>query len=202
MKTTDPFFWLLIALCIAAAGCISADTTKPSAAATGVPAAGTTSPGPTGSPAAATTAPAGTAAAVIATVTTGPSAIRPEPGLATIARITGGPGVTSQNVTVPAGYWELWYSADPLATGGQDSHSATGSQSALFPSLTIQITDTRTGTVIDTVEPPGGLDRALWASSGDPRPWSVKFYGGNTEYNFLVTGRHIASFTLEVRVRA
>jgi hypothetical protein len=55
--------------------------------------------------------------------------------------------------------------ADPLITGGQDSVSASGSNSALFPYLSIQINDkSNSNRIVETVEPPGGLDKTLWAN--------------------------------------
>jgi hypothetical protein len=127
--------------------------------------------------------------------------LRGSPGLKTVQVITGASGSQTVSVTVPAGYWELWYSADPLVTGGQDSHSATGTNSAVFPSLSINVMDARDGSEIRTVEPPGGLDRSLWDRAGDPRPWSEKFYQGNKEYTFDITARHLKSYVIEVRVR-
>jgi len=111
-------------------------------------------------------------------------------------------GRTSDTFTVPTGYWELWYTADPLTAGGQDSVSASGSNSAVFPYLSIQVIDTtNSDTVVETVEPPGGLDKTLWTKSGiDPRPWKQKFYEGNKEYCFVITTKHIKSYTLEVRI--
>jgi len=124
------------------------------------------------------------------------------PGLTTLVTISGQAGRTSDTFTVPTGYWELWYTADPLTTGGQDSVSASGSNSAVFPYLSIQIIDTtNSDTVVETVEPPGGLDKTLWIKSGiDPRPWKQKFYEGNKEYSFVITTKHLKSYTLEVRI--
>jgi hypothetical protein len=116
-----------------------------------------------------------------------------------IKRITGTTSTHSENVSVPYTSWELWYTADPFATGGQDSHSASGSQSAVFPQLTIWVRDLRTGKIVE-IEPPGGLDEDLWQKSSDPRPWKEKIYSGNSEYNILITTRHVTSYTLEVRV--
>jgi hypothetical protein len=107
----------------------------------------------------------------------------------------------SANITIPSGYWELWYTADPLTIGGTDSHSSTGSNSAVFPTLTIGITDLNTGEVLDTVEPPGGLDQSLWQGRNDPRPWVQKFYQGGSDYQFSVTARHVKSYVIEVRVK-
>jgi len=130
------------------------------------------------------------------------SAFPGSPGLATLVTVSGQSGKTSDTFSVPAGYWELWYTADPLTAGGQDSVSASGSNSALFPYLSIQVIDkTNSDRVVQTVEPPGGLDKTLWAKSGiDPRPWKQKFYEGNKEYSFVITTKHLKSYTLEVRI--
>lgn len=121
---------------------------------------------------------------------------------ATLITVTGQSGKTSETFSVPGGYWELWYTADPVITGGQDSVSASGSNSALFPYLSIQVIDTtNSDRIVETVEPPGGLDKTLWAKSGmDPRPWKQKFYEGNKEYCFVITTKHINSYTIEARV--
>lgn len=127
--------------------------------------------------------------------------IRESPGLTTIGTITGQSGRKSAKIMVPSGYWELWYTADPLVTGGQDSHSASGANSAVFPTLSMEITDAEDpNNVIETVEPPGGLDVTLWQRSYDPRPWSKKFYQGYKEFNFDITARHVKSYVIEVRV--
>jgi hypothetical protein len=143
------------------------------------------------------------ASAVTPLPTTLPIPAFPESsGLATLITFSGQSGRTSDAFSVPAGYWELWYTADPLTAGGQDSVSASGSNSAVFPYLSIQVIDkTNSDRVVETVEPPGGLDKTLWAKSGmDPRPWKQKFYEGNKEYYFVITTKHIKSYTIEVRV--
>jgi len=135
------------------------------------------------------------------TATPTPTPAIPESSrLTTIAHITGGSGSGATDVIVNSSYWELWYSVDPLVTGGQDSHSATGSNSAIFPAFSIQITDKKTGRLVDTIEPPGGLDITLWQKSGDPRPWTKKYYSGNREYVFTISGRYITSYTIEARI--
>jgi hypothetical protein len=120
----------------------------------------------------------------------------------TLITVTGQSGKTSDTFYVPGGYWELWYTADPLITGGQDSVSASGSNSALFPFLSIQVIDTKNSErVLETVEPPGGLDKTLWVKSGiDPRPWKQKFYEGNKEYRFVIVTKHIKSYIIEARI--
>jgi hypothetical protein len=120
----------------------------------------------------------------------------------TLITVTGQSGKTSDTFSVPQGYWELWYTADPLIMGGQDSVSASGSNSALFPYLSIQVIDkTNSDRVVETVEPPGGLDKILWAKSVmDPRPWKQKFYEGNKDYCFVITTRHLKSYAIEARI--
>lgn len=127
--------------------------------------------------------------------------IKPGYGLTTIATITGGSGKNTTTVMIPYGYWELWYTADPLLTGGQDSRSGRGSTSALFPVLMIVISKTDNDEEVEIVEPPGGLDYTLWRRAGDPRPWSQKFYNGNKEFTFDITARHVKSYAIEVRAR-
>jgi hypothetical protein len=115
--------------------------------------------------------------------------------------VTGQYGQTSDNFSIPGGYWELWYTADPITTGGQDSGSASGSNSAVFPYLQIQVIDKNSDRVVASVEPPGGLDKTLWQKSGiDPRPWKQKFYEGNKEYYFVITAKHLTSYTIEARI--
>jgi hypothetical protein len=114
-------------------------------------------------------------------------------------QIVGGSGKQSVKIFVPSDYWELTYTVDPLETGGQESHSATGSNSAIFPKMTITIIDTTTGKVFDTVEPPGGLDRELWKRS-DPRPWYKRYYAGNRTFEFDVYAYGVKSYTIEPRV--
>lgn len=121
--------------------------------------------------------------------------------LTTLITVTGLSGQTSDTFSVPGGYWELWYTADPLTSGGQDSVSGSGSNSAVFPSLSIQVIDKNSGRVVETVEPPGGLDKTMWVKSGiDPRPWKQKFYEGNKEYYLVITTKHIKSYAIEARV--
>ncbi len=146
-----------------------------------------------------------TVAQTVAVTTTGPTIPVPDPfgespTLKTVAVVTGISGHQTVNISVPYGYWEMWYTADPLATGGQDSHAATGSQSAVFPSLAILVSDPATGKEIATVEPPGSLDISLWQRAGDPRPWSKKFFVGDRMFVFDVTARHLKSYLIGVRI--
>ncbi len=72
----------------------------------------------------------------------------------------------------------------------------------MFPSLQIQVMDkTNADRLVASIEPPGGLDKTLRQKSGiDPRPWKQKFYQGNREYYFVITARHLTSYTIEARI--
>ncbi len=162
-------------------------------------------PSPSVSPVTTTPTPTpGTPVMVVTTLSpaASPTSAFPGSGFTPLITVTGQTGKTSGNFSVPGGYWELWYTADPLTSGGQNSVSASGSNSAVFPSLQIQVIDrTNGGRLVTTVEPPGGLDKTLWQRSGiDPRPWKQKFYEGNKEYYFVITAKHLTSYTIEARV--
>jgi hypothetical protein len=135
-------------------------------------------------------------------VTAEPVSAFPGSGFTPLITVTGQSGKTSDPFSVPGGYWELWYTADPLTSGGQDSASSSGSNSAVFPFLEIQVIDkTNSDRLVASVEPPGGLDKNLWQKSGiDPRPWKQKFYEGNKEYYFVITAKHLTSYTIEARI--
>ncbi len=135
-------------------------------------------------------------------VTATPISAFPGSGFTPLITVTGQSGKTSDTFSVPGGYWELWYTAEPLTSGGQDSVSSSGSNSAVFPFLQILVMDkTNSDRLVASVEPPGGLDKNLWQKSGiDPRPWKQKFYEGNKEYYFVITAKHLTSYTIEARV--
>lgn len=187
-------FFLIILIIMT--GCVD-EPVQPETNTTPVPAMGTSSP-VTPAPMASTVAvPSESLPPGVIPV---PSLLPASPKLLTIAVFTGQSGVFTEHVTVPSGSWELWYSADPQVTGGQDSHSSTGTNSAVFPVLSIQVTDSRSGQVIETIQPPGGLDTYLWQRAGDPRPWSQKFFQGNREYALEITAKRLKSYTIEIRV--
>jgi|GEM_PF-1096592 len=137
-------------------------------------------------------------------ITAVPTLTIPEsPYRTTLITVTGSNGQTaSDTFSVDGPYWELWYTADPLTTGGQDIASPTGSYSEVFPTLSIQVVDkTDPDKVIETIEPPGGLDKTLWEKSGiDPRPWMQYFYEGYKEYYFVITATNLKSYIVEARV--
>lgn len=195
MKIPLPVIIALI-LFILITGCSSQSSNKPVTPA---------QPSPSASPVTVTQTPTpGTPAMTVTTIppTTSPTSAFPGSGFTPLITVTGQTGKTSDTFSVPGGYWELWYTADPLTSGGQNSVSSSGSNSAVFPVLQIQVIDkTNAGRLVTTVEPPGGLDKTMWQRSGiDPRPWKQKFYEGNKEYYFVITAKHLTSYTIEARV--
>ena len=125
------------------------------------------------------------------------------PYRSTLIKVTGNNGQTiSDNFSVNGPYWELWYTVDPLTTGGQDISSTKGSYSEVFPTLSIQVIDkTNGGNVEETIEPPGGIDKNLWERTGiDPRPWMQKFYEGYREYQLVITASNLKSYIVEARI--
>jgi hypothetical protein len=82
--------------------------------------------------------------------------------LITIGTITGGKGKKSARFKVPTAYWEIWYTVDPELMGGQDSGMTKGSDSSVFPSMSMVITDLSNPESVETIDPPGGLDKVLW----------------------------------------
>jgi hypothetical protein len=123
-------------------------------------------------------------------------------GMKTIATISGQSSLTSNNIYIPSGYWELWYTADPMICGGQGQKSSKGSNSVVFPSLSIQVMDAdHPNDIVETITPPGGLDSILWQRSGiDPRPWSQKFFQGGRNYYFIVNARSLNSYSIDIRI--
>jgi hypothetical protein len=134
------------------------------------------------------------------------------------ARISGQYSATTQVISVPFPYWELWYSVEPAGKmGGMDqrlgsataqlpegsgiSHSfVQGSYSAITPVFTLQVMDANDpNRIVRTITPPGGLDLTLWTDS-DPRPWKEKFYEGQKKYFFVINTQSLKSYSIEIRV--
>ncbi|MCX6683760.1 MAG: hypothetical protein NTZ37_03420 [Methanoregula sp.] len=140
------------------------------------------------------------------------------------ATISGKYSATSQIITIPFPYWEIWYTVDPAAplggkgqnlilstaTGSKGSGSTGGTQpviqgsfSITNPEFTIQVMDAEDpNRVVRTITPPGGLDSSLWTGAGDPRPWKEKFYEGARKYYFVITAHSLNSYKLDIRVPA
>jgi len=134
------------------------------------------------------------------------------------ARISGQYSATTQVISIPFPYWELWYSVEPAGKmGGMDqtlgtataqglegsgiSHSfVQGSFSSIIPVFTLQVMDANDpNRIVRTITPPGGLDLTLWTDS-DPRPWKEKFYEGQKKYFFVINTQSLKSYSIEIRV--
>lgn len=140
------------------------------------------------------------------------------------ATISGQYSATTQIITVPFPYWELWYTvepAGPLGGKGQTLTSSTstgskesgvkggaltviqGSFSVTNPEFTLQVMDAEDpNRIVRTVTPPGGLDSSLWTGTSDPRPWKEKFYEGAKKYYFIIYAHSLNSYHLDIRVPA
>ncbi len=197
MKIIVPLL-LLIAITAAIIGCTQSVSSGTAPAPVQTP---VNTPAPTPSPEVQLSTPTPSPTAMITTGQTQPPAIPESAGLTTIRTIIGIGNETVTNVSIPSSYWELWYTADPLTMGGQNAQSVS-SASAVFPSLTITIVDHDSGKIFDTVQPPGGLDSTLWQRVGDPRPWSQKYYSGDSVYDFEISGQNLRSYTIDIRVRS
>jgi hypothetical protein len=122
------------------------------------------------------------------------------------ATISGKYSSTTQIITIPFPYWEIWYTVDPAAPlgGKEGTHTIIqGSFSITNPEFTIQVMDAEDpNRIVRTITPPGGLDSSLWTGAGDPRPWKEKFYEGERKYYFIISAHSLNSYKLEVRVPA
>jgi hypothetical protein len=165
----------------------------------------------------------------------------------TYAKISGALSGTTQTVNIPYPYWELWYTAEPVVSKtslvssstssakttatpkptagptvvGISQSGFTGSYSTVQPSLTIQVMDADDpNRIVRTISPPGGINPALWKSTGktststtksgtsssdtvtitDPRPWKERFFEGERRYYFIVLADALQSYSLEIRV--
>jgi hypothetical protein len=134
------------------------------------------------------------------------------------AKISGQYSATTQVISIPFPYWELWYTVEPAGKmGGKDqklssstidggegsgiSHSVIqGSYSIITPVFTVQVMDAEDpNRIVRTITPPGGLDSTLWTKS-DPRPWKEKFFEGQKKYFFIINTQSLDSYTMEIRV--
>src|SRR5665647_1401491 len=134
------------------------------------------------------------------------------------ARISGQYSATTQVISIPFPYWELWYTVEPAGKmGGKDqqlssstvgggegsgiSHSVIqGSFSVITPVFTARVMDADDpNRDVRTITPPGGLDSTLWTES-DPRPWKEKFFEGRKNYFFIISTQSLASYRMEIRV--
>ena len=135
------------------------------------------------------------------------------------ATISGKYSATTQVFTIPFPYWELWYTVDPSGTvGGKGqilrTSTVTGSKesggthtviqgsfSSSFPAFSVDVMDADDpNRIIRTISPPGGLDKSLWISPNDPRPWKERFFEGSRNYYFVITAHALNSYNLDIRV--
>ena len=140
-----------------------------------------------------------------------PPEITPVPEkLLTYATIQGKAGGTTETLSIPFPYWELWYSVEPWETRyvGETSSKEAGVADVfaveVFPSFSIEVRDAADNSLVRTIEPRGGLDPDLWdeGEEYDPRPWVEKFYEGSSakDYYFVINTHMIRSYKIEVKV--
>ena len=140
-----------------------------------------------------------------------PPEITPVPEkLLTYATIQGKAGGTTEPLSIPFPYWELWYTVDPWETRyiGETSSKEAGVADVfaveVFPSFSIDVRDATDNSLVRTIEPRGGLDPDLWDTGEeyDPRPWVETFYEGSSakDYYFVINTHMIRSYTIEVKV--
>jgi hypothetical protein len=122
------------------------------------------------------------------------------------ATISGQYSATTQIITVPFPYWELWYTVEPAGPlGGKEGFLTVihGSFSVTNPAFTLQVMDAEDpNRIVRTITPPGGLDSSLWTGTRDPRPWKEKFYEGARKYYFIIYAHSLNSYNLDIRVPA
>ncbi|MHB8163858.1 MAG: hypothetical protein ACYDDV_05835 [Methanoregula sp.] len=100
-----------------------------------------------------------------------------------------------------------------------------GSYSTESPDFSIQVMDgIDPNRIVRTISPPGGIDLNLWLGTKksitnpqdnlktnqkvsvsetkavDPRPWTEKFYSGQTSYFFIINAHNLKSYNIEIRV--
>jgi hypothetical protein len=135
------------------------------------------------------------------------------------ATISGKYSATTEIISIPFPYWELWYTVDPTGpvggqgqklgtstvTGSKESGSShtviQGSFSSSFPGFAVDVMDADDpNRIVRTITPPGGLDKSLWTSSNDPRPWKERFFEGSRNYYFVINAHALNSYSLDIRV--
>lgn len=139
-----------------------------------------------------------------------PEVTAPPEKLLVYATIQGKGGGTTEPVSIPFPYWELWYTVNPWEETyiGETSHKEAGVAEffavEVFPSFSIDVTDAADHSLVRTIEPRGGLDADLWKKGEeyDPRPWVEKFYGDGTpkNYYFVINTHMIKSYKIEIKV--
>ncbi|KQC03414.1 MAG: hypothetical protein APR53_05665 [Methanoculleus sp. SDB] len=108
--------------------------------------------------------------------------------LTTYATIDGKWSGTTEIITIPFPYWELYYTVTGMTDPGY-----------VFPTINIQVMDVSDPNRFVRIINPGVLDSRTW-SENDPRPWIEKFYEGERSYYFIITTRFVESYSMEIKV--
>ena len=133
--------------------------------------------------------------------------------------ITGQWSGTTQVIDIPFPYWEIWYTLEPASsdlskqaegTGsyviqptqgqGVSMSGVSGSYSTAVPFFSIDVVDAdNPSRFVTTITPPGSLDPVL-LKKYDPRPWKEKIYEGRNSYYLVITARHLASYSIDIKI--
>jgi hypothetical protein len=114
--------------------------------------------------------------------------IPPEPErgrtLVTYAVISGQWSGTTEPLSIPAPYWVLEYTADPMALPPN-----------AYPLLVIQVFDAENPNRV-VIEP---ISQTIYEEPPDD-PWSVKIFEGKRSYYFKIDTSFLESYTLTIRI--
>jgi hypothetical protein len=102
--------------------------------------------------------------------------VAPNTSMTTYAKFSGSTSGTTQIISIPFPYWELWYSVDPVAEPkivtviitptqgkGVSASEISGSYSTVKPQFTLQVMDADDpNRIVRVITPPGGIDLDLW----------------------------------------
>ena len=133
--------------------------------------------------------------------------------------ITGKWSGTTQVIDIPFPYWEIWYTVEPTTSGlskqsestgsyviqpvqgeGVSASGASGSYSTTVPFFSIDVVDAgNPSRYVKTITPPGSLDPVL-LKKYDPRPWKEKIFEGRNSYYLVITARHLASYSIDIKI--
>jgi hypothetical protein len=107
---------------------------------------------------------------------------------------------TTQVISIPFPYWELWYTVQPTVSDLRLQSEALTSYSTVLPSFSIDVVDAANpGSAVRVITPPGTLDPLLWQTD-DPRPWKEKFLEGNKQYYLIIKANMLSSYEIDIKV--
>jgi hypothetical protein len=144
----------------------------------------------------------------------------PNDTMTTYAKFSGQYSGTTQVITIPFPYWEMWYTVEPRTTNlieqsepsgkyvvtptqgeGASKSGYTGSISTAMPKFSIQVMDAEDpNRIARSITPYGTLDPDLWTGDDDPRPWKEKFFEGQRSYYFIITASLLKSYAIDIKV--